>query len=50
MKSVQEQAYYTISNEWNSKVAAERLIELSNAILNGEQSPDLFEDGICSKG
>lgn len=49
MKSVQEQAYYTISNEWNSKVAAERLIKLSNAILNGEQSPDLFEDGICSK-
>ena len=50
MKSVQEQAYYTISNEWNSKVAAERLIKLSNAILKGEQSPDLFEDGICRKG
>lgn len=49
MKSVQEQAYYTISNEWNAKVAAERLIKLSNAILNGEKSPDLFEDGICSK-
>lgn len=49
MKSVQEQAYYTISNVWNSKVAAERLIKLSNAILKGEQSPDLFEDGICSK-
>lgn len=50
MKSVQEQAYYTISNEWNAKVAAERLIKLSNVILNGERSPDLFEDGICSKG
>ena len=49
MKSVQKQAYYTISNEWNSKVAAERLIKLSNAILNGEQSPNLFENGICSK-
>ena len=49
MKSVQEQAYYTISNEWNSKVAAERLIKLSNAILNDKKSTELFEDGICSK-
>lgn len=49
-KKISKQAYYTISNEWNAKVAAERLIKLSNAILNGEQSPDLFEDGICSKG
>lgn len=48
-KKISKQAYYTISNEWNAKVAAERLIKLSNAILNGEQSPDLFEDGICSK-
>ena len=49
-KNIQKNAYATISNEWNSKVASERLIKLSNAILKGEKLPDLFEDGICSKG
>lgn len=49
-KNIQKNAYATISNEWNASVAAERLIKLINAILSGEKSPNLFEDGICSKG
>lgn len=42
-------AYRTIAGHWNASVAAERLIMLSERILAGEISPDLFESGPCSR-
>ena len=42
-------AYDTITKEWNAKVAAERLVNLSQHILNGEKHPDLYESGPCSR-
>ena len=42
-------AYQTMSEMWNAKVAAERLLQLSNALLNKETKPVLFTDGPCSK-
>ena len=42
-------AYRTISEMWNAEVAAERLITLAERIIAGEKSPDLFEEGPCSK-
>jgi len=41
-------AYKTITEEWNASVAAERIIELSSSIMNGENGHDCFEAGICS--
>ena len=40
-------AYNTIKNEWNAKVAASRFIELAKCLDNGEETP--FIDGPCSK-
>lgn len=40
-------AYYTILNEWNSDVAAERLLSLAKCLL--EKMPTPYETGICSK-
>lgn len=42
-------AYATVLNEWNAENAADRLISLSRALLSGENSPDLFDGGVCSK-
>lgn len=42
-------AYHTIADLWNAEVAAERFIKLSQAILDGAPSPDLFDDGPCSR-
>lgn len=42
-------AYHTIEGLWNAEVAAERFIRLAQAILDGDASPDLFEDGPCSR-
>lgn len=42
-------AYETITNEWNAEEAAKRLLALSNAILAGNKSPDLYESGPCSR-
>lgn len=42
-------AYETISSTWNSTVASERLINLANHITSGDTSPDLYENGPCSK-
>lgn len=39
----------TIAQAWNAQVAAERLIQLAESILAGEESPDLFEEGPCSR-
>lgn len=42
-------AYNTITELWNAEVAAQRLIALSEHLLTGEEYPDLFEDGPCSR-
>ena len=44
-----EKAYKTITETWNAEVAAKRLIKLSEKILSGDKSPDLYPDGPCSK-
>lgn len=41
-------AYSTIAELWNADVAAERFVKLSNAILEGDKTPDLFSTGPCS--
>ena len=42
-------AYETIINEWNAEVAAERLLSLSEYILEGKEFNELFRSGPCSK-
>lgn len=42
-------AYLTITELWNEKVAAQRLLQLAQAIMDGNDSPDLFESGPCSR-
>lgn len=42
-------AYKTIREEWNSEVAAERLVNLTECILAGKNNSDLFKKGPCSK-
>lgn len=44
-----EAAYKTIAETWNAEVAAERFLQLSQAILDGDKHPNLFPDGPCSK-
>lgn len=41
-------AYQTLTDQWNADVAAERFIELAQALRDGKK-PDLFEDGPCSR-
>lgn len=41
-------AYSTIAELWNADVAAERFVKLSNAILEGDKTPNLFSTGPCS--
>lgn len=41
-------AYKTLSEQWNPKNAAERLVKLSESLSN-ERADDLFEHGVCSK-
>ena len=41
-------AYKTINDEWNAEIAVERLLELSKALLAGEQYP-IYSFGPCSK-
>ena len=41
-------AYQTITKEWNAEIAARRLMDLSERILHGEESPDIYTDGPCS--
>lgn len=43
------QAYETITTMWNAEVASQRLIALSERILAGEEYPDLYESGPCSR-
>lgn len=42
-------AYETITRLWNAEVAAQRLCHLTEAIMEGETYPDLYETGPCSK-
>ena len=48
-KEIAKNAYTTMTEQWNAENAAERLIALSEAILNGDKNPELFSNGICSK-
>lgn len=41
-------AYNTMQETWNAQVAAQRVVELANAILGGDHQADLFECGPCS--
>lgn len=41
-------AYETITTQWNAETAAERVVALSETILNGENRPHIFEKGPCS--
>lgn len=49
LTEIAEAAYYTVADLWNCNVAAERFVELSKSILNGNLYPDLYNDGPCSK-
>lgn len=42
-------AYLTMTDEWGPKIAAERFMKLSEALLNGEKHLYLFAGGPCSK-
>ena len=42
-------AYETITGEWNAEVAAERVIHLTEHLLVGEKSPELYAEGPCSR-
>ena len=44
-----ENACRTITELWNAQVAAERFIQLAQAILDGDPSPELFPEGPCSR-
>lgn len=48
-RSLGQAAYQTIKDLWNAEVATERFIQLAQAILDGDLSPDLFADGPCSR-
>lgn len=44
-----ERAYDTIITEWNAEIAAKRFLHLTESILNGTESPDIYTSGPCSK-
>ena len=48
-RKIGENAYYTISEKWNSQIAANRFIELAKTLLQGKESNGLFSDGPCSE-
>lgn len=48
-QKIGEAAYHTITELWNADVAAKRFLQLSQAILGGDASPDLYESGPCSR-
>ncbi len=43
-----KKAYETLANQWNAENAAERLVVLTNRILNNEKPASIFADGVCS--
>ena len=44
---IAQNAYFTIQNEWNEKIAAQRFIELSNNLLSNKNIE--FNSGPCSR-
>lgn len=46
---IAENAYRTMTEQWNAENAAKRLIALSEAILNGEKKSEVFSNGVCSR-
>ena len=48
-KRMGKAAYLTLAQQWNAENAAKRFVELSKAIIAGEDGADLFPDGVCSK-
>jgi len=48
-RTIGKLAYNTMNEMWNAKIAADRLIKLADAVLNGNRSPSLFLDGPCSR-
>ena len=47
-QQIGENAYYTMLNEWSPEIAATRVLELCENILN-KQNTDLYQDGPCSR-
>lgn len=43
-----EAAYHTVADLWNAETAAQRFVQLSQAIMDGDKYPNLFQDGPCS--
>ena len=48
-KAVGKNAYRTVTEEWNAKIAAERLYALCAELLRSNKAVYPFEGGICSK-
>ena len=48
-RALGEAAYETITTLWNAETAAERLLALTEALLTGRRSVELFETGPCSQ-
>lgn len=46
-RTLGKNAYQTITTEWSARTAAQRLLQLSESILAGNEI--MFEDGPCSK-
>ena len=48
IKTLSENAYHTIVDEWNSRVAAERLVESIKSMQSSKLTP-IFADGPLSE-
>ena len=48
-KEISKNAYFTIENEWNGKVATQKLLELIKEIVKGNEFPNVYSNGVCSK-
>lgn len=48
-KEIGKAAYETMADQWNAENAAERLLNLCDAILANGKAPTLYPNGVCSK-
>lgn len=48
-RALGRKAYETMAGQWNADVAAQRLLALSQALLQDKQQPSLYEEGPCSR-
>ena len=48
-KTISENAYDTLVNEWNAENASKKFLYLAEKILNGVENPDVYKNGVCSK-